>query len=307
LIIFLNKFCQQNSIEFVSFFRNFEVMPRLNLDQLQNQLDIAIALEAIYLHQGEFLWKSERNLHELQEQMSSGEETGLPKKLCFALRIPVKHENDQCLDCNLCVELPFFGATDDTPSLYVEPSQWMTREIHEDISRLLTQCDNCIWTAIDMLVSYKASIPPKSPMKIDLSEAAPERLIRMWLYLVSLSTKSKRQDMVSWAKDFHLTGIVCAGKPGMLCLEGRMENIDKYLAEIKSKSWADVPSAQKKISVVLVEDICERKFNSMSEITELFAMHGHRNNRPDLSQIRGWFETQGFDESVFLQVYCGTN
>ncbi|GAA5821128.1 hypothetical protein JCM10212_006429 [Sporobolomyces blumeae] len=75
---------------------------------------------------------------------------------------------------------------------------------------------------------------------------APE--YRVWLWFPSLSTREKRDDIVNWAPDYGLTGFVLAGKPAILCLEGTEDNIQAYMAEIKSKSWADIPSFQKKVS-----------------------------------------------------------
>ena len=67
------------------------------------------------------------------------------------------------------------------------------------------------------------------------------------MHLPSLSTRSKRQDLVSYAASYEITGIVSAGKPGLLILEGPSANvIELYLSYIKTHSWADVPAGQRK-------------------------------------------------------------
>lgn len=99
--------------------------------------------------------------------------------------------------------------------------------------------------------------------------------VRVWFWFPSLSTKSKRDDMVNWASQYGLTGFVLAGellfslvrfffqtlfaepffpkgKPALLCVEGDVREIEAYMGEVKSVSWADVPSFQKKVSTNLI-------------------------------------------------------
>jgi hypothetical protein len=76
----------------------------------------------------------------------------------------------------------------------------------------------------------------------------PEPLERAYLWFPSLSTPSKRRDLVTYASRYHLTGFVLAGKPGLLCLEGRGRAFERYMSDIKNESWGDIPSYQKKVS-----------------------------------------------------------
>lgn len=75
-----------------------------------------------------------------------------------------------------------------------------------------------------------------------------EPLERYYLWFPSLSTPSKRKDLVTYASRYDLTGFVLAGKPGLLCLEGRAGGVQAYLGDIKNESWGDIPSYQKKAS-----------------------------------------------------------
>jgi hypothetical protein len=72
-------------------------------------------------------------------------------------------------------------------------------------------------------------------------------LSRVWLWLPGLETREKRRDLVEYAPAYGLTGFVLAGKPGLICLEGGGKAADRYMADIKSTSWGDVPSFQKKV------------------------------------------------------------
>lgn len=73
-------------------------------------------------------------------------------------------------------------------------------------------------------------------------------LSRVWFWLPSLDSKDKTREIVTFTWEYGLTGFVLAGKPGLICVEGGGKDIDKYMSKVKSESWGDVPSFQKKVS-----------------------------------------------------------
>lgn len=73
-------------------------------------------------------------------------------------------------------------------------------------------------------------------------------LERVWFWFPSLSTREKRKDLVTYAATYRLCGFVLSGKPALLCVEGGGRAVDRYMADIKSVSWGDIPSFQKKVS-----------------------------------------------------------
>lgn len=75
-----------------------------------------------------------------------------------------------------------------------------------------------------------------------------EPLERVYFWFPSLSTPAKRKDLVNYASRYNLTGFVLAGKPGLLCLEGKSQDFGHYMNDIKNESWGDIPSYQKKAS-----------------------------------------------------------
>lgn len=133
------------------------------------------------------------------------------------------------------------------------------------------------------------------------------------MHLPSLSTKSKRNDLVTYAPSYSITGIVHAGKPGLLILEAPSATaVESYLSDIKTYSWADIPSSHKKISERLREEGLlpeDRVFKDMSEITEeinVNGMKGVRSNRGDLGALRDWLTERGLGGDRLAQV-LGTN
>ncbi|CEL01346.1 Putative DUF1115 domain protein [Aspergillus calidoustus] len=124
-------------------------------------------------------------------------------------------------------------------------------------------------------------------------------LVRVWFYFPSLSTREKRTDMVTHAPDYSLTGFVLAGKPGVLCLEGTSRNIDAYMSFIKTHSWGDIPSHQKKVSERYREtERVSRVFGGMEEITDsLGERGGQRANRGDMQALEAWLKGKGLGEA----------
>ncbi|EAW08581.1 DUF1115 domain protein [Aspergillus clavatus NRRL 1] len=130
-------------------------------------------------------------------------------------------------------------------------------------------------------------------------------IVRVWFYFPSLSTREKRDDLVNHAPDYGLTGFVLAGKPGVLCLEGESPQIDAYMKFIKTHSWGDIPSHQKKVSERFREtENVQRAFSGMEEITDsLGERSGHRANRGDMQALEAWLQLRGlhaaFDKVIF--------
>lgn len=146
-------------------------------------------------------------------------------------------------------------------------------------------------------------------------------VLRAWNHLPSLSTKEKRDDLVSYATStLHtvqgndrqpLTGFVLAGKPGLVVLEcplpeeaaadpkqrqaallSATRTLDSYWSSIKSRSWADIPGAHKKVSETHREEYVERAWQDMREMTgaeEIGGKEAMRGGwRNDLGRVEQW-------------------
>ncbi|KAJ5156124.1 hypothetical protein N7492_008927 [Penicillium capsulatum] len=124
-------------------------------------------------------------------------------------------------------------------------------------------------------------------------------IVRVWFYFPSLSTRKKRDDMVNLAPEYSLTGFMLAGKPGVLCLEGASPDIDSYMSFIKTHSWGDIPSHQKKVSERFRQtEGIQRVFSGMEEITDsLGERGGQRANRGDMQALETWLGSRGLQEA----------
>ncbi|BGO94941.1 hypothetical protein NBRC10512_000620 [Rhodotorula toruloides] len=217
---------------------------------------------------------------------------------------------------------------DGSPAATIRLQQppWMSRTTHDGLAASLPSCNPSTFTSntdlllhtIDFLRDKVASVIPLSsePTPTDTPTKADEPEFRVWLWFPSLSTREKRDDIVNWAPEYGLTGFVLAGKPALLCLEGTESNVQTYLAEIKAKSWADIPSFQKKISeryrtpllpssTPSTDPTAHRIFTTMDEITSLIPRTGQRGNRGEMGEVRDFLETKGLGEAFGLVIGGG--
>lgn len=133
-------------------------------------------------------------------------------------------------------------------------------------------------------------------------------LLRVWFYFPSISTRAKRDDLVTHAPRYGLTGFLLAGKPGILCVEGGSARaVDDYMRFIKTESWGDIPAHHKKVSERYRETlgpgadgkIAARAFPDMQEITDtLGERRGERANRNDMRLLEAWLTERGLGDAM---------
>ncbi|KAG2160371.1 hypothetical protein JADG_000110 [Aureobasidium aubasidani] len=177
------------------------------------------------------------------------------------------------------------------PTFSLRQPTWLDKASLSDFTSSLP---TDIFSALDYLRDSGPTIlPSTTPSTTSKIETSSAPLVRVWFYFPSLSTREKRNHMVSWAPSHHLTGFVLAGKPGLLCLEGTPSNIDAYMNEIKPEIGEEGGNG------------VERKFERMEEITDTVGeKHGARQNRGDMAAIENWLKEKGLGEmfeSVILQ------
>lgn len=153
----------------------------------------------------------------------------------------------------------------------------------------------------------EASLSVPSSREKDMSTSIEDTLplVRVWFYFPSISTRSKRDDLINHAPSYGLTGFLLAGKPGILCLEGDSQAIDDYMRFIKTESWGDIPPQHKKVSERYREagSGLDRVFKGMQEITHMIGeRRGERANRNDMKALEAWLEGNGISPDVFGEV-----
>ncbi|XP_054158695.1 RWD domain-containing protein 2B-like [Oppia nitens] len=60
---------------------------------------------------------------------------------------------------------------------------------------------------------------------------------RYWIYSHHIKSTKKRQLIIDLARELHLTGFTCVGKPGFICVEGGHRYCEQFWQQIRSLSW----------------------------------------------------------------------
>lgn len=232
--------------------------------------------------------------------------TGTPSEINLALHVSLDSTHSIQVNVTAPLQSPDPEAQE-IPEMVFSLRQpvWMDKA---NLASLVARLPEDIFSALEYLRDGGGSLIPAAAVATNAgTETKTGPLVRVWFYFPSLSTREKRQHMVDWAPSYSLTGFVLAGKPGLLCLEGEAVDVDAYMNEIKTVSWGDIPSHQKKVSERYRETGPEvtRAFDGMIEITDLVGeRHGARQNRGDMAAIEAWLKDKGLGdmfESVILQ------
>jgi hypothetical protein len=233
-------------------------------------------------------------------------DTSIAMMMTLALDDPGHSSSSSDLHLQLDLSVPLTcqdGEQDLTepPKVKVRVRQpaWMSRA---DLSRLSSDIpDEDMLTIIEHVKEAASQYLVSSSQTTDgLPTAANEEaIVRAWFYFPSISTRSKRDDLINHGPAYGLTGFLMAGKPGILCLEGGPQAIDDYMKFIKTESWGDIPPQHKKVSERYRETKgVERAFKKMQEITDSIGeRRGERANRNDMKALEAWLKDNGVGEA----------
>lgn len=225
---------------------------------------------------------------------------GIPSSILLAVHLPIA-DGEKTIQVNVSVPLHSDNPEMDQPppfSYSLRQPEWLSRAEVAQLTAAIPPDD--VFEAFKYIQTEAVEFLKAQPAQTTSASTNPRGpIVRVWFYFPSLSTREKRNDLVNYAPGYGLTGFVLAGKPGLLCLEGSSTDIDEYMRFIKTHSWGDIPSHQKKVSERYREtEAVQRAFPDMSEITDsLGDRSGQRANRGDMQALEGWLRSRGLQEA----------
>ncbi|CAK46715.1 hypothetical protein CBS63078_4318 [Aspergillus niger] len=282
----------------------------LPADMIESQLAIIDLLTAMFPGPGELDLPESTSqcVDQLRDwcQDPSTVPSGIPASLLLGVCLPLE-DGGKTIQVNVSIPLHSEGPALDQPppaKYTLRQPDWMSKAEVAALAATMPQDD--VFTALDHVreeATRFLEAQPTQPVDLSPSQSGSGPLVRVWFYFPSLSTRKKRDDLVHHAAGYGLTGFVLAGKPGVLCLEGTSQNIDAYMSFIKTHSWGDIPSHQKKVSERFREtEGVQRVFEGMEEITDsLGERSGQRANRGDMQALEAWLQARGL-QHAFEQV-----
>ncbi|KAF6813075.1 hypothetical protein CPLU01_14741 [Colletotrichum plurivorum] len=279
-------------------------------DLIEHQLSQIDLLTAMYPSEDEVTLNpgSESLLERLRFSIESGsalDVSGSAVEVGLVLRLSIPEgEKELHLDITVPFSRPSDEPQEEAPRIRIRARQpaWMTRTASSSLNASIPEDD--LFSAVDFIrdsASQHLQSSPTSqsePTQADADEEGP--LVRVWFYFPSISTRSKRDDFITHAPGYNLTGFLYAGKPGLLCLEGVSEKIDAYMRFIKTESWGDIPAHHKKVSERHREtEGVSRVFGEMSEVTDSVGgeRRGQRANRGDMKAVEAWLVERGLGDA----------
>ncbi|EST04524.1 Uncharacterized conserved protein UCP038021, RWD [Kalmanozyma brasiliensis GHG001] len=214
---------------------------------------------------------------------------------------------------------------------------WLDRATVEEINAMLEKSlkeENeedvvgQILSAVEEVSEFLLTLPPTTKANMttgreDVKEVQSTHVHRTWYYLPSLSTPSKRSDIVHLATTSSppLTGFLLAGKPGLIVLEHPLptpsptpadtttaaNNLFAFWSNIKTISWSDIPSSHKKISDKLTETSVPRAFVGFDDVTDWPETQrgSERGRKSDLSKMVRWLDGKGVQGKWVLERVLG--
>ncbi|CAK3809211.1 Hypothetical predicted protein [Lecanosticta acicola] len=277
-----------------------DLLPRDLIEAALDQIDL---LRAMYPAEEELMIEDhvDKILSNVRHwcEDESAKRPIVPSKLSLTLILRVAEESEKPQNISLGIDAQFT----EEPAFRVRVRQpdWLTKAEASQLAAGMPQDD--VLSAIEH-VREQANIHLESSARsIDLEiNDTDQPLVRVWFYFPSISTREKRDDIVKYAPGYGLTGFLLAGKPGILCLEGKPRAIDEYMTFIKTESWGDIPPQHKKVSERHRETGAEmeRMFSDMREITNQLEKRGERSNRSDMKALEAWLGEKGLGESFSI-------
>lgn len=125
---------------------------------------------------------------------------------------------------------------------------------------------------------------------------------RMFIYSHHIYSVNKRKHIVNWAKEFDLTGFSMPGKPGMICVEGEMTNVQKFWTQLKTEPWHKLQIKETQNFEIDSSNMkSSRKFDNFEE--KLFSSNNDANI--DIGVLFAFLKEKGL-ESIF-NLYFGVD
>jgi len=279
----------------------------LPADSMESQLSTVDLLTAMFPSPGELDIPESTTLciEKLRDwcQDPTSEPSGIPSSLLLAVCLPIA-DGQRTIQVNISIPLRCDDpAIDQPPSLNysLRQPEWMSKAEVAGLVAAMPQDD--LFGAFEYIQEEASQFLERQTQQALFAETEDITnrsgpIVRVWFYFPSLSTREKRDDMVNNAPAYSLTGFVLAGKPGVLCLEGESADINAYMSFIKTHSWGDIPSHQKKVTERFRETEVQRVFSRMEEITDsLGERGGKRANRGDMQALEAWLHDRGLQEA----------
>ncbi|XP_053989182.1 RWD domain-containing protein 2A [Hylaeus anthracinus] len=228
----------------------------------------------------------------------------LPQRLEYSIELPINGGTIELL-VSLSASYP-----KEKPEVYARSSllhrtqQLCLNQTLGDVLERQEDNEPCIYALISWLQDHAddyVAVSDGNQGKDDKSEdrghkqTGPVTFARYWIYSHHIYSKFKRKDIASLAKENSITGFCLAGKPGVICLEGILEDCDYCWQKIKSMNWHRIL-----IRLLEKEENCKDDVQKFQDFQEISFATSERHN--DMGQLLKYL-TEHKSQHVFKELF----
>lgn len=235
---------------------------------LSKQLDEFKMLQSIYSLPGEFSSDNLKLSNEIEEYLG-GKRNEINEKLDVRLKLTL----NEITKVELCVTFPQFYPLLEQPIFTIRtatltrPQETVIKSSIDEFIRSDEVCkdETYVYQVITWLEGKIDEIidqPNTRLQRLQADDDAVDIMERHWIWSHHIYSKIKRQNIMKLTRNNDISGFMWPGKPGVICLEGKLSNVKDVSREIKSWQW-------QKIKTVKIESFTGResqKFNAFEEI-----------------------------------------
>ncbi|XP_012532714.1 RWD domain-containing protein 2A [Monomorium pharaonis] len=251
--------------------------PQEVTENLTAQVNELQALQSVY--PTELTVADHGVLADINEYIEHPDDRNPPRWLEYAVAIPLNGESIELL-VNLPTNYP-----KEQPEVYARSScldrtqQCLLNKELSIVVKAQEAGEPCIYTLISWLQDNVETYLEASKVcdqaisrgDANKSDTAGNRTTvvfsRYWIYSHHIYSKFKRRDVANLAKENSITGFCLAGKPGIICMEGTLEDCDYCWQKIRTMNWHRIL-----IKLLEKEEDCNnvndmRKFTDFQEVS----------------------------------------
>lgn len=253
-------------------------------ESLRKQIGEFEMLMSIYSMPGEFQSDSMFLINDIQDFLS-GHRSGIHEKLDFRIKIQLTEK----IKMELSVLLGQYYPTVEQPSLTIRTDTLsksqealIKRAIEEYIETEVDRSEPYIFHIISWLQDNVDEIVAEKSQAQDDTEVQEiaVKFERVWIWSHHIYSKIKRQNILKLCKTHNISGFMWSGKPGVICLEGDMDEVQGVVKAIKSWQW-------QKLKIVKSETGDEANFLRFTSFEEILT--GNDEDGEDVKMDSGRF------------------
>lgn len=267
-------------------------------ENFQEQLSELEMLQSVFCNPGEIVIDDYNALADIHDYINNKTKL-LPSLLNYTVNL-----NIDDIKISINISLPH-KYPHDRPEILIRinnQNRTQQQNLNTDLKDFISHLDSgeiCIFSIITWLQENVLNYIKENSTQTRNEKESKNTCARFWIYSHHIYNKTKRRDILNLASDYSLTGFCLPGKPGIVCIEGNLNDCNSWWSYIRNLTWKKIMC--KKIETNDELDINNfRKFSSFEEIA--FQSENVRSTHMDMGEFYGYLERHNC-EYMFKEIF----